>query len=273
VLRPIYRKTFRKQQEKFILQNYLDDLQIIHSIRGDDFLRENPVDHTPGVVHFYEKDGFSANFRWLRYIYLAKRILDLEILGSNSVWLDIGSYYGGLQGLIRKYNPDVNIILVDFHHQLCRSYIYLKSLYPNSKHIFPNQLEDLKNFLSAHNGCFCYVPASEFFLLKDLSVDLATNFFSFGEMKREFFADYFYSDVISNSRYMYLVNRFVSSPWYEPTYDSDLSVSDYFNENREIEYFDVFPMHHYHTIYRNLFGRPGFRNTSSSYFELISKPK
>ena len=46
----------------------------------------------------------------------------------NKIWIDVGSYYGGVAGLVKKYFPEIRIILVDFHHQLCRSYLYLSEL-------------------------------------------------------------------------------------------------------------------------------------------------
>ena len=90
-------------------------------------------------------------------------------------------------------------------------------------------------------------------------------------MRREQFLDYFDSKVLSRSRHSYFVNRFVSAPWFEPIYDSNLTILDYFRDDRSIDYFDVFPMHHYQLIDRRLFGHKGFRNISSSYFELITR--
>ena len=71
----------------------------------------------------------------------------------------------------------------------------------------------------------------------------------------------------------YIVNRFVSSPFFEKTYDSDLNILDYKDEFRNIKYFDVFPIHHYNLIYRKLYGRKYFRNISSSYFEMVTQKK
>ena len=65
-------------------------------------------------------------------------------------------------------------------------------------------------------------------------------------MKREMFNEYF--ELIDHSKYIYLVNRFVSSPFFEKTYDSDLDVRDYLKKNYNTLYFDIFPMHHYLNI-------------------------
>ena len=70
-----------------------------------------------------------------------------------------------------------------------------------------------------------------------------------------------------------MVNRYVSAPFFDKTYDSDLTVLDYVNNSRKITYFDVFPMTHYLITKRKLFGESRFRNVSSNYFELISSKK
>jgi putative sugar O-methyltransferase len=271
VLAPAFKFIFRGQHEAALMQSYRDDLSIIRSIGAEGLLRDNPVDLTPGVTNFYKRGGFSANIRWLRYVYLTKRILDLGVLKNNALWVDVGSYYGGLQGLVRRYAPDINVVLVDFHHQLCRSYIYLRSLFPDSNHFFPNEIDKVESLVNSSTGGFFYVPASDFSSIQNLRVDLATNFYSFGEMRRDTFLGYFYSKAISHSRYCYFVNRFVSAPWFEPTYDTDLMIFDYARNDRSIEYLDIFPMHHYQQVDRLLFGRRGFRNYSSSYFELVTR--
>jgi hypothetical protein len=88
-------------------------------------------------------------------------------------------------------------------------------------------------------------------------------------MKREYFLNYFNSNLLKSADKIYMVNRFVSSPFFEKTYDSDLNYNDYIIKNRVPIYFDIFPMGHYFIIPRNLFGRDYFRNISSSYFEII----
>jgi len=247
-----------------------DDIDMIKLIDGYEYLIDNPVHETPGVGLYYKAEGTSYNLRWLRYVYATKRIIDNDLLTDGGIWLDVGSYYGGLQGLVKKYRPNSRIILVDFHHQLCRSFIYLSKLYPDVNHILPNQIRDNGDFSAIPPGSITYVPVSDYHLIKDNNVELASNFFSFGEMRRSFFTDYYDSKIFSEAKKLYIVNRFVSAPFFEPTYDSELNVNDYQSKNRTVDYFDVFPMHHYAIPFRELFGRKNYRNTSSSYFEMIS---
>ncbi|MFZ5589819.1 MAG: putative sugar O-methyltransferase [Pseudomonadota bacterium] len=270
LLKYVHRKVLRRAEDGFLLSALLDDIEIIKLIGAKELLIENPVHLTPGVRSFYFINGTSVNLRWLRYIYLLKRILDLNLLEKGGVWVDVGSYYGGLQGLVRKYNPKSRIVLVDFHHQLCRSFIYLSHLFPNAFHILPDQLPQYSNLGEIPERTIMYVPVSEYERIANQTVDLVTNFFSLGEMRREFFNIYMNSRLFQESRRVFLVNRFVSAPYFEKTYDSDVSVLDYFSQERKREYFDIFPIHHYLLINRNLFGRNGFRNVGSPYFEMLT---
>ncbi|EPG51317.1 putative sugar O-methyltransferase [Leptospira kirschneri] len=269
--RYIYENTIDLYQTKFRKQGLIDDLQIIKSIGAEGILKENPVDKTPGGTIAYLKEGFSFNSRWLRYVYLTKRILSLFETNSNFTWLDIGCYYGGLQGLVKKYRPNTKIFLVDFNHQLCRSYIYLKLLYSNAKHILPNQISSNFNLDLVHDGSIVYIPIEKYSLIKDKKFNLSTNFFSFGEMNTETFLNYFNSIPFQKSDLVFLVNRFVSGPFFNPTYPNKTNFFHYINEDREIKYFDIFPIHFSHINEGKLFETLGLRPISSQYFEILTK--
>jgi putative sugar O-methyltransferase len=132
--RYVYKKFINRVEDEILLSTFVDDISVIKSIGAEELLMENPVHLTPGATLFHNIDGTSVNLRWLRYIYLLKRILDMGVLKEGAVWVDVGSFYGGLQGLVHKYNSESRIVMVDFHHQLCRSFIYL------SKLLFPKVL-------------------------------------------------------------------------------------------------------------------------------------
>ena len=121
----------------FEYSSMLDDIQVIKKIDHENILQDNPQNKTPGAINFPLVDNYSVTKRWLRYLYLFIQLKQNKILSNNLIWVDIGSYYGGLQGIVKKYFPNSIIFMVDFTHQLSRSYIYLKNLYPDSNHIFP----------------------------------------------------------------------------------------------------------------------------------------
>jgi putative sugar O-methyltransferase len=266
----LYTKTFKHRSEDFFLQTLRDDYEVLNNIGALSLLKDNPISQTPGSGNYCEIDGYQLNQRWARYIYLLKRITDADMLREDGVWVDVGPFYGGLQGLSRKYYPKSKMVLVDFHHQLCRSYIYLATLYPNSRHILPNEISKYSNFEDLPENSFVYLPASYFDKVKNNKrVDLLSNFFSLGEMRRSHFEGYMQSPLAQGSLKQYFVNRFVSAPFFEKTYDSDVTFLDYISSNRNLSYFDIFPMHHYQIIKRKVLGTDGYRNVSSSYFEVV----
>jgi len=264
----VYQKFFKRSNSRLLKQTLLDDIQVLKLIEALDLLARNPVSNTPGKTLWMASGDLIFNMRWLRYIYLAQIINKKNLLHSKGTWIDVGSFYGGLQGIVKKFNPDSKIIMVDFHHQLYRSYIYLNHLYPDQKHFLGITPE-----LETNSGSFHYIPVTEFNKIPDMNIDLFTNFFSFGEMLRKDFSEYISSNLFNKSKNIYTVNRFVSAPFFEPTYDSDLTVLDYNFKNHQNIYFDIFPMHHFQQIKRNLFGILRARNVSSPYFELIATLK
>ncbi len=265
-----YTKIFLRGRNSFYISSLKDDIEIIKMIGGDSYLRQNQVSDTPGGSNYFIVNDIKISLRWSRYIYLLTRILKEKLLKDDEVWVDVGPFYGGIQGLVKKYVPNSRMVLVDFHHQLCRCYIYLKTQYPNATHIFPKDIKKYKNLRNLPSNAFLYVPVSEFHLIKNSRVDLVTNFVSLGEMRREHFENYMKSNLFLNSKKMYLVNRFVSSPFYERTYDSDITIVDYLKSNRKVLYFDMFPIHHYFLIKRKVLGHSVYRNSSSPAFEMIS---
>lgn len=263
--RYMYKKSVGCESDRSSLASASDDLSILDSKGAIEVLLRNPVADTPGVGEYCSYGTSSYNLRWLRYIYLARQFQNLGLGTSTKIWLDIGSYYGGLQGIIRKEFPDLPIILLDFHHQLFRSFYYLSAQFPNHAHNLGIS-ETVKNISP---GSFNYVHVEDFEKLSELGIDLVTNFFSFGEMKRETFTNYLRSGVILNSKKLYLVNRFISAPFFSPTYDTDLTISDYLQPNFQVTYLDIFPIHYWHRVKQELFGKSSFRSISSPYFELL----
>lgn len=262
----IYYMFFARDIQKQVKNNLKLDFEYLESMDYLKILRNNPVDKTPGKTLWFSYKGFKFNLRWLRYIYLANRISKMNMVEKKDIWVDIGSFYGGLQSIVYKIQPEVTYVLVDFKHQLLRSYLFLSELYPNTKHKFGDQLSS-QDF---NEGGFLYLSIDQINLLDSIKVKLVSNFFSFGEMKRDFFYRYTKGQFFRHADSVYLVNRFVSSPNFEKTYDSDLTVLDYQFSEFTIRQFDVFPIHHYAAWRRRIFGSQRTVNTSSSYFEMFA---
>lgn len=270
----ILENTLWRGKKKFLINGLLDDLEIIKQIGGNEILLENPVSSSPGVKSAFRYQNYSINARWMRYIYLTKRILELFKDKEKPIWLDVGSFYGGLQGIVKKYKPNARMILLDFNHQLCRSYIYLYLQYPNSTHVFPNEIDSTFEPDKLSEGSIVYLPIEKYNIIENKRFSLATNFFSFGEMNLDTFLNYFQSTPYTDSDIVYLVNRFVSGPFFAKTYENETNIFNYINPKREVNYFDIFPMHYSSLVEYKLFERrKGLRPISSQYFEIVTKRK
>ena len=271
LLKTIKRKIYGVDFDKNV---FFDDYEILKINNGIDLLKKYPVHKFPlekNIYFFNRKEMISANYRWLRYIYLSNQIIKKKIINNNSVWLDVGSYYGGIQSILKSEFPNLKLVLCDFNHQLCRSYVNLFQQFPDCRHILPNESINLENLDKIENGSIIYLPANNFKKFVNWKIDLLTNFFSFGEMKRSTFMEYFKNIKNTQINYIYLVNRFVSSPFFEKTYDTNLNIFDYTIDNYSKIYFDIFPIHHYIKPKRLLFGRNYKRPMSSPYFEILLK--
>lgn len=273
----------------FSWQGFYDDIALLDRLNYLPILEkcsvENVLGYSPFSRHNISGHSFTTNQRWLRYIYFCGVIDSYGLLDCpTSTWIDVGPFYGGLQYVVNRfYGRQIKNILVDFEHQLCRSFAILSYHFPNHRHylyrgenICIDIYSGLEQALSGVTGaCFVYCPASHFNNLdscSELKVDLFTNFFSLGEMSSIHFREYLESSLFYSSKNKFLVNRFESSPFFEPTYSNTTSILDYLEhiDENEIRKLGVCPIHHYNIPSRKLNGTYAPRPVSSNYFELIS---
>jgi putative sugar O-methyltransferase len=250
----------------------VDDLRIIIDQGFDEILKQNPVTNTPYVRDIYSYKDFKFNSRYLRYVYITGQIMKYGLLEKDQkqVHVDIGNFYGGLQALLKKYFPETTFISVELPHQLYRSYLFHEELYPSVEKFVG--LKEFNKYVNdpGRKPSFVYLLPQDFDGISELEkIDLLSNFLSFGEMSDENFQSYFKSITFKKTKKFYFVNRFISSPTIDPTFDSKINLPDYFLKDRKVWLLDVFPIHHYMITRRRLLGKNGFRNMSSPQFELI----
>ena len=261
---------------------FFDDLSLIKLVGGYDILKSCPIHKTPGNnLAYFINNKTSANFRWLRYIYFSSIIRSSYKNKKNpEIFLDIGSYYGGFQYVIKKIYPDSFQILVDFPHQLSRSALFLSQSFPKMKifsiydqptfnEFFQNSLNEKYDFLLL--SAEYYSLFSEEFTKNNRRIDLLTNFYSLGEMSTICFNSYLDSKLIKNAKKLYFCNRYDSSPFYEKTFDVSYSLLDYIVKNFSITLNRSSGIHHYLTPVRKVFGVTKPRPISSGYFDLIQE--
>tara|TARA_Y100001968_G_C19444616_1_gene764592 strand:+ start:3401 stop:4471 length:1071 start_codon:yes stop_codon:yes gene_type:complete len=261
---------------------FFDDLNLIKLLNGYDILKNNPVHKTPGnnLAYFINKNT-SANIRWLRYIYFATVIRNtFQNISEFKFMLDIGSYYGGLQYVLKDIVPNCTQIMVDFPHQLARSAIFLGKSFPQSKIYSIHDDQTLTNYFSNNLNMQLdfillttdyYHKFSKIFINNNQRVDLLTNFYSLGEMSRIHFKSYINSELLKTSKSIYFCNRYDSSPFFEKTYQESYSLLDYLLEGYQIILNRNSGIHNYMTPIRNLNGVTKPRPISSGYFELIQR--
>jgi putative sugar O-methyltransferase len=252
----------------------LDDLRIIQESGAIDILLANPVDETPHVRDVYRRGLYKFNSRYLRYIYLANQIRKNDLLSQEryQIHLDIGNFYGGLQALLKTYYPKTTFISIELPHQLFRSYLFHSELYPDTEKIVG--LEQFVSYMSnpVRKPAFVYLLPRDFDQLGDLcEINLLSNYLSFGEMSEENFKRYLESKTIKRVKKFHFVNRFVSNPRFDPTFNANIKLPDYFIAGTRVKLLDIFPIHHYSITRRKLLGRKGYRNASSPQFELIQE--
>lgn len=250
----------------------LDDFNVIRELEFDEILQEFPVESTPYVRDIFYYRGYNFNSRHLRYVYLCGQIKRFGLLSNShdSIHLDIGNFYGGLQVLLKKQFPAVTFINVELPHQLYRSFIFQSQMYPGTRNVVGLQEFRIFRQLYADESAFVYILPGDYEALSHIcKVNLLTNYLSLGEMSRENFDAYLESKTTQNAEKIHFVNRFVSSPGLDPTHNGNMTVFDYLMPGRIVEHFDVFPIHRYMLTKRNFLGREAYRNVSSPPFELI----
>ena len=102
----LLKKILRLNSEGLKYSSLMDDFTLCRDWAR--FHKDNPVSATPGVSNSFRYKRCNVNFRWLRYLYLCNRILNFQGLKENLTWVDVGTYYGGLQGLVKKYRPNAD---------------------------------------------------------------------------------------------------------------------------------------------------------------------
>jgi putative sugar O-methyltransferase len=270
------RQLLPKQWLKIYFQKsaLLDDLEIILNKEFDEILKSNPINNTPFVRDIYSYKQFKFNSRYLRYVYITGQIIKYGLLekDKSQIHVDIGNFYGGLQALLKRFFPQTTFISVELPHQLYRSYLFHEEMFPSVDKFVG--LQEFRKFVSNNDRqpSFVYLLPQNFDDIGSLEkIDLLTNFLSFGEMSDENFQSYFKSATMEKTKKFYFVNRFISSPSIDPTFDSKIHLPNYLLKGRQVRLLDIFPIHHYMITYRRLLGKNGFRNASSPQFELIQE--
>ena len=174
---------------------FFDDISIIKLLGGFYILQKCPIHKTTGNnLAYFLNDKVSVNVRWLRYIYFVSVIRNFfKNRKKPELLLDLGSFYGGFQYVMKKNFPNCSQILVDFPHQLCRSAIFLEKSFPESSIFAIYDEKTFKSFFELDKeskfefillSTDLYERFSDEFTKNNQRIDLFTNFYSLGEMPK-----------------------------------------------------------------------------------------
>ena len=206
-----------------------------------DLLRKHPCPDV-GNPRLFGHEGFRYTLIWLKNIYFLGLLN--KALGSNLdpefVALDIGSSYGHFSGVVKREYPNSHHVLVDFPEQLLLAQYFLSEYLPDARIAgagdVSKQEKITREYISGYD--FVLVPCQIFDRLEGNTVDLVTNFVSFGEMGRKWFDTYVNSPTFQTATYLLTSNRVLSSS----TYDTDMKILDYPISDPKKIHFGVCPI-------------------------------
>jgi len=121
--------------------------------------------------------------------------------------LEIGGGYGSLARAINTIHTNCKYTMIDLPHSLVFQYCYLKNSFPNKKHVFIANPDEVV----PKDADFVYIPHKWSHLLDNKEIFLTINTNSFGEMPSS--ESLRYIDFIQNTiktEYLFSLNRFLN---------------------------------------------------------------
>ena len=136
-----------------------------------------------------------------------------DFLKYNDTSLEIGTGSGLLQFLIHQNKKSTNIF-IDIPESIQSSIALCFSLFPDSKIILPNEINEYQ--FNPKNYDFIFLLPSQKRLIKNSTVDFCINTQSFMEMDIEEVNNYikYFSNVLKNSNYCFISNRVIKRTYF-----------------------------------------------------------
>lgn len=249
----------------------VDCLNVLERNNYEKLLKKFPCSKV-GNPNIFKYKGYEYTYRWAKHIYslgLFKKVLG-KMINEDFITLDIGSSYGIFSYLLKHEFGKCHCVLLDFPEQLVLAHYFLAMNFPDASIAGFADVLNAKNidrdFLKKYD--FIFIPWFLYDKISSKSIDLVTNFASFGEMRKEWFKYYTENEVFASSKYFFTENRFQSAP----TYDTDLTVLDYHLNEFKALHFRICPIfsHAYRQKFIFFYEKLVF---SSQYFEFVGERK
>ena len=146
----------------------------------------------------------STDFvRFYEYFTIINQKLTLP---QKPLIVEIGAGYGGLARILRLHHPDCSLLLLDIAETLTGAELYLKNAFPHS--IIRYFTQDDPRPPQPGEIVLCRIEDSH--LLKELTIDLAINTWSFGEMPNRYIDQWFrFLNERNTTQSIFLLNHFM----------------------------------------------------------------
>lgn len=145
---------------------------------------------------------------------------------KRTVILDIGTGYGALPAILKKYVSNSCHILVDLPEVTVFAMYYIKYHFPDKKIALLEDIikktDDLETFISTYD--FIILPSTAVKLIPENCVDLVLNTASLGFLSKEYL-DYYIGHinrVLKTGGYFYSINKTETCKWGVGMYEWDL---------------------------------------------------
>ena len=128
----------------------------------------------------------------------------------KKVVIEIGAGWGGFAYQFKKIIPNITYIIIDLPHSILFSGTYLKTIFPESNHLFYNNTKNTDGNLiqdKINKYDFIYVPNYCMGNIMINKVNLAINMVSFQEMTKDQVNNYLENLIRINCNYIYSHNR------------------------------------------------------------------
>lgn len=229
-----------------------------------------------GNPELYIKENMIFTHRWIRHIWLLN--LYNKFLNNKNVQviMDIGSNFGALAYLLKKNNPKLKFILVDFPEALSTAHYFIKKEFSTANIASFDDLKDLKKIDESiiKKNDFILLPCFWIEKLEKNTVDLTINIASFNEMNRFWFSKYTNSEVYQSSKFIFLMNRF-RRPAIEEN-EKPIDILDLKLDKFKKIHFDISELYKWDYTHRSyLLGLPVFfkKNVHPPVYEFIGERK
>lgn len=228
---------FLKKNSRVKLLNYFEAFDAVMS--HDSITAVISAEQHVNFIELSKKLGVVSRIQEMRKQFFAKNKyrLNPQIINAYCLWnilcgktkidsmkaiLEIGAGNGNLSALLWS-KLKATMVIIDLPETLCLSIPFIADLFPDANIIMPHEVN---NSWQLQKYDFVFLTPNQLNWIKDNSIDLSINTFSFQEMTREQIDEYFLliERVSKNNAYFLTQNRVEKIPTYSQNQSSEATI-------------------------------------------------